>query len=412
MHPVRDSIDRPFPNRPFQCGLQIERRDVIGTLLRQRSRPLCVFASVTFVVGFVAYGSAQIDPKFTVPNLSVSQPASQPAPDGMEKRTKTGLPNAHGQVWQEYDIRAYSESLPNEDKPEEAIVDWILRETGTDAWFSEPAGMLNVSHNTIRVYHTPAIQRVVADIVNRFVHRDAGSYAYGFRLVTVQSPNWRSWAYHRLQPVPVQTPGVEAWLVAKEDAAIIFTELKKRHDFREYTSPNMLIQNSETRQLSRMHPVSYVKSVTSRSTGLATPLQTPTMGQVEQGFRLSISPLLSADERSVDAIIKAETNQVEQLISVPVNASTTKQRGISIQVPQTSSWHLHERFRWPVEKVLIIGCGVVTAPAPQRRLFAIPTASRVEALLFLEAKGKHAGTGHIAPNVAERGADRQYEGRY
>ena len=78
------------------------------------------------------------------------------------------LPNEHGQVWRRYDIRGYTSRVNGTDKPQQAIVDWILRETGRDVWFSEPLGFLSASRNTIRVYHTPAMQDTVSKIVERF----------------------------------------------------------------------------------------------------------------------------------------------------------------------------------------------------------------------------------------------------
>jgi hypothetical protein len=326
------------------------------------------------------------------------------------------LPNKHGQVWREYDIRAYTERETGAAKPEQAIVDWILRETGTEVWFSEPLGILSANSSKLRVYHTPGIQRVVASIVERFVHSDAGSYDFSIRMVTVQSPNWRSWAYHRLESVPAQTPGVEAWLVSKEDAAVLIAKLRKRPDFREHSSPNVLVPNARSHEIARMHPVAYVQSITSRSEVFGTTLRRPAMGQVEQGFKLRISPLLAADERTADAVLKVETRQVEKLTSIAVNLPTGGgPRTASIQVPQTSSWRLHERFRWPVDRVLLISCGVVAAPVPERPagqgflggLFS--RAPRVEALLFLEAKGKSAGT--IATPNTSRSAG-LYQGRY
>ena len=363
-----------------------------------------------------------------VPSLSTASRERGPVRVAANSRSTSpanpnaqSLPNAHGQVWRTYDIRPFTNTLVGEPRPEQTIVDWILRETGTEAWFSQPAGMLDANRNRLRVYHTPAIQRTVEDIVNRFVHGDSAGFVYGVRMVTVESPNWRSWAYQRLQSVPVQTPGVDAWLVAKEDAAVILTELRKRSDFREHSSPNMLIHNARTQEIRRMHPMAYVKSITSPPARFGTALQTPAMGQVEQGFLLNVSPLLSADGRTVDAIIKLETNQVEKLSSVPIIASApnvTSQNNVSIQVPQTSSWRLHERFRWPIDRVLLIGCGVVAAPTPQPgagRSFLgnlSGNASRVEALLFLEAKGEFAGTGTLTPSVASGNHAGRYRGRY
>jgi hypothetical protein len=46
------------------------------------------------------------------------------------------LPNEHGQVWREYDISPYTNSVEDSDRPQQAVIDWILRETGSDVWFS------------------------------------------------------------------------------------------------------------------------------------------------------------------------------------------------------------------------------------------------------------------------------------
>src|SRR5262245_14968406 len=42
------------------------------------------------------------------------------------------LPNDHGQIWREYDISPYTLRVRDVARPEQAIVDWILRETGTE----------------------------------------------------------------------------------------------------------------------------------------------------------------------------------------------------------------------------------------------------------------------------------------
>src|SRR5689334_23066391 len=52
------------------------------------------------------------------------------------------LPNDAGQVWREYDITPYTLRVTTTTRPEQAIVDWILRETGYEAWHSDPVGLL------------------------------------------------------------------------------------------------------------------------------------------------------------------------------------------------------------------------------------------------------------------------------
>src|SRR5207247_8699013 len=83
------------------------------------------------------------------------------------------LPQDHGQVWREYDIRPYTQRVTTTARPEQAIVDWILRETGYEAWHSDPVGLLSANHDVLRVYHTPEMQAVVADITDRFVNSAA-----------------------------------------------------------------------------------------------------------------------------------------------------------------------------------------------------------------------------------------------
>ena len=132
------------------------------------------------------------------------------------------LPNEQGQVWREYDISPYTARVTTTKRPEQAIVDWILRETGYEVWHTEPLGILSASPRTLRVYHTPQMQAVVADLVDRFVSSEAEARTFSLRIVTVDNPNWRVTAHRTLRPIPAQTPGVSAWLMSKEDAAVLF----------------------------------------------------------------------------------------------------------------------------------------------------------------------------------------------
>jgi hypothetical protein len=73
--------------------------------------------------------------------------AAMQAVDAPERQTiarvtkgSGALPNNFGQVWREYDISPYTLRVTTTNRPEQAIVDWILRETGYEAWHSEPLG--------------------------------------------------------------------------------------------------------------------------------------------------------------------------------------------------------------------------------------------------------------------------------
>lgn len=302
------------------------------------------------------------------------------------------LPNTAGQIWRNYDIRPFTSKFAAETKPERQIVDWILRETGTDLWFGEPLGILSATRDTLRVYHTPEIQQVVHDMINRFTDPSLNKLGLTFRLVTVGSPNWRSRAIPILQPVNIETPGIQAWLVSKENAAILLGELRKRTDFVEHQTPNMMITNGESRVLTRSQPISYARSIRRDPNGWLLPAAD--MGRFEEGYTLQISLLHAQDGAASEVVIKADVKQLEKLqpvnIDIPTPVGATQR--IQLQVPQISSWSLHERFRWPADQVLLLSCGVVASPGPEpNRMLGLPkildpSSPRADALLFIENK--------------------------
>ncbi len=47
------------------------------------------------------------------------------------RKPRPRRPNEAGQVWREYDITPYTARVTSTNRPEQAIIDWVLRETGT-----------------------------------------------------------------------------------------------------------------------------------------------------------------------------------------------------------------------------------------------------------------------------------------
>ncbi len=310
------------------------------------------------------------------------------------------LPNDHGQVWREYDIRPYTSRVTNTERPEQAVVDWILRETGTDVWFSEPLGILNANKNSLRVYHTPEMQRLVLDIVDRFVSSQAEAQAISIRLVNIGSPNWRTTAMSLLQPIDVKSAGIEAWIVSKENAAILLAQLRQRTDYREQNASSVPIPNGQSHTITRTTPRTFVRSVRMRPD--VWPGHELISGQLQEGYSLQISPLMSLDGNTIDAVIKCEVDQIEKLVSVNVNipVATGSAQRVQVQVPQVVSFRLHERFRWPANQVLMLGCGVVASPTQERMgplglpLPPLPMTGggRADALVMIESSGKASQT--------------------
>ncbi len=322
----------------------------------------------------------------------------QPATSAVPNRSggKDMLPNDHGQIWQEYDISVYTSKVAGVENPQQAIIDWILRETGTEVWFSQPLGLLSADSRTLSVYHTPEMQRIVADVVGRFVNGTQDPHVLGMRLVAVSSPSWRTNFLHRLRPIAVQSPGIDAWLISKEDAALMLAELRRRSDFREHSAPNLVFYSGQSQTIAQQRPCNYIRSYRTRPQENAWIGYDVERAQLQEGFTLQISPLLSQDERTIDVVLKCHIDQVEKLVPVSVDLPgfNGQVQRAEIQVPQLVSWRLHERFRWPTSQILLLSCGVVASPGPERpTTFGIPNpfargGGRADALLFVESRGK------------------------
>src|SRR5262245_24312824 len=301
------------------------------------------------------------------------------------------LPNDGGQVWREYDITPYTLRVTSTNRPEQAIVDWILRETGYEAWHSDPLGILSANGRTLRVYHTPQMQEIVSEIVDRFVSSEAATQAFGVRIITIGSPNWRNKMQHVLRPVSIQSQGIQAWLLSKEDAAMMTAELQKRNDFREHSSPHLLVQNGQSTIVSASRPRNYIKNVMLKPE--VWPGFQPEMGQIDEGFSLDLKPLLSLDGRTIDAVVKCNIDQVAKLNSVTIDVPTpaAPRQRTEIQVPQLESTRFAEKFHWPTEMVLVIGFGMVPTPTPPEptavKIPLISQGDHADLLLFVENRG-------------------------
>ena len=358
--------------------------------------------------------SSGFTPRAKPSTASVATPTAQPTstPPSLRKppqpqvaNSSTGagrlsgggqLPRGSGQEHRVYDLRPYTGYLTQHDRPHQAVVDWVVRETGTDVWHTEPFGFMSADRDELTVYHTNEMHQVIAGIVERFIAGDKDPQVMNLRVMTVGNPNWRSRAHALMQHVNVQSPGLQAWLLTKENAAIVLSLLRSRTDTREVQSVDLITHNGQTEELARTRGRNYVINIKPSPAGW--PPYEPETGEIQEGYRLELSPLLSVDGRTIDCVIKANIDQVDKFLHVELDLPLPNQQihRAKIDVPQMVSWRLHERFRWPSDMVLLLSCGVVASPdrsqtmMPLLNLSAITgtTAGRADALMFVEFRGK------------------------
>jgi hypothetical protein len=343
----------------------------------------------------------------TPPSLNARSAA---APAGRSAAGGGSLPQGNGQEHRVYDLRPYTGYLTSHDRPHQAVVDWVLRETGTDLWFTEPFGFLSADRDSLSVYHTPEVHNVVAGIVERFTAGDKDPQVLHLRVMTVGSPNWRSRTHMLMQHVSVNSAGLQAWLLTKENAAMVMALLRQRNDVREVQTVDLITHNGQAEKLASTRGRNYVQNIRQAPTGW--PPYEPQTGEVQEGYRLEISPLLSLDRRAIDCLIKVEIDQVDKLVPVDLDLPlpSGEMYRARIDVPQVVNWRLKERFRWPSDMVLLLSCGVVASP--ERSASPIPllnlnsitgtTAGRADALMFVEFRGRVNENLPSVPQVADR----------
>ncbi len=322
-------------------------------------------------------------------------PASVSASSGVQAQSGGvhGLPSSHGQVWREYDIRSYCLQVQSTKRPQAAVVDWILRETGYEVWHGEVPALLCASREKVLVFHTPAVQDVVGQVLERFLTNGAQPVGINFRLVVVSNPSWQAAWLHALTPVKVHSQGIRAWVLYREDVSLLVADLRRRPDYREHPAPQLSVPNGQTTVVSATRARPYTRHLAWRPESW--PGFTPETGFVDEGFTLEISPLLSSDRRQVDVVLRLEIWQVERLVplTLEIAGGPGQPARPRLEIPQRVQLSFHERFRWSPDQALLIDLGMVPVPIPVESatfsawLWPFATqAPRGNVLLFLEVR--------------------------
>ena len=317
------------------------------------------------------------------------------------------IPQDNGQIWREYDITPFTQGrkLPaGLTPPEQMLIDWILRKTGTARWHTAPFGILTADSEKLYVYHTKEVQLLVADIVDRFVCPQLWNEACTLRIVSTARPDWLNKGHSQLKPIPIATQGVQGWIVEKVMAQNLLQELGRRSDFKELLPPQSLIAHGIQHNVVAKKQRQYLRDVQSNPSALNGYAEDRVT--VDEGIGLSITPLAMLDGQHVAATIKLDVVQIERMFTTTVEiatASNPRQR-VQIESPQMSSFRLDEVVGFPKNKVLLLDLGTVplpsTADGDSRNVLeeiskGINPARRGNVLIFVECT-----SGSVVPAVS------------
>lgn len=299
----------------------------------------------------------------------------------------TALPAEGGQVLETYSIASFVEQAGV--GSERLVVDWVLQDTGYPAWHGSQLAALAADATTLTCFHVPEVQARVADVVNRFVGDAAAPHRFLVRVVGVGSPSWRGDVAAAMQPLPTTTPGVQAWMMPRESAALLLATLRGRADYREVPTGPVLAANGQPAVISGGRRRPYVRDV---ATGVpAAPGWQPMTSECDEGLSVEVQPLITTDGGAVEAVFRCRIDQIERMATVAVAVPAADRGQVNIEVPQSSSVRVGERFRWPASQALVVGLGIVPWPVPDPAKPGGPTllppaAMRMDVLVVVEPR--------------------------
>jgi len=294
------------------------------------------------------------------------------------------LPATSGQVWRTHSIAPFTAVAGR--GSQRHVVDWILQDTGYGVWHGDTVASLSADDATVRCFHQPAVQDRVADVVARFVAGASLPHRFAVRVVGVRDPGWRVAARGQLQPIPAATPGVQAWLASREDAAMLLATLRQRRDFSELPTGAVLAANGVPAVVSGGRSLPYLRDVAARPD--IWPGWQPLPAACDEGFAIDVQPLLSADGGAVDAVVRCRIDQVERMAPLPIGPSGVPGQPLRLEVPQIAAVRVGERLRWPATRVLVVGLGLVPWPVPAQNGGSPFTleAPRTDVVVFIEPR--------------------------
>ena len=331
---------------------------------------------VTFIRQVTGPNATTSPPPATIPGDTASRRGTRPVPTGtldpklgtrIANISRPNIPQGHDQIWRVYDITPYTKGsqFPPDSKPEQTIVNWIIKRTGTQTWHSSPFSILSADSEKLYVYHTEEVQMDVADIVDRFVNPETVNEMYSIRVIKLSKPDWVTKNHQYLKPLRVASPGVEGWELDKAGARALLQEVGRRTDFQDIVAPQFLIPNGVLHQVAPKRQRTYLRDVQPNAAALNGYAEDRVT--MNEGFAVSFVTLSRLDGQFADSAIKVDIVQIEKMIPIMLEiptAANPRQR-VELEKPQVSTFRLDEMINWRKDKILLLDLGMVPIPPQQ-----------------------------------------------
>jgi hypothetical protein len=316
------------------------------------------------------------------------EPENEAAADNEPPPNLSGEP---GQSWKRYDINRYTGLAQNQSSPQTAIIEWIFRRTGTSPWHGDKIAVLSASRAQVRAFHDAATLKMVDEVVERFTNAVSDFLSIRVRVVAAVDPRWRYAVYTRLTPVGSGPQGQEIWTLKMDDAAFVLAQMQLHQGFKLLVNQKYEMINGQTLKVETTMARSFAGGMQRESAaGLG---YQPKAEQLDEGFTLRLSPLLTFDGDALDAAIELTANTVRTLHRTRISApSQIGAAELVIDVPEVSETRLNQTVKdWPLGQTLLVSGGIQPGILQDKNGFlnlripgTVPTST--ELLIFLEAE--------------------------
>ncbi|MBQ6157824.1 MAG: hypothetical protein IJJ20_02300 [Thermoguttaceae bacterium] len=281
----------------------------------------------------------------------------------LAERSLAALPSEAGQFWMVYDLTPYTSLYPNLPNPEQAIVSWILQDTGKDFWFKEPFGVISADKNKLYVYHTAAVQQYISNVLDRFMDTEKKNIVFQIQIFLLDTPDWRTKTASMLHPYPVSRQEISGWILAKADVPAFLQAISKRSDYTELNASRSDVPNTELFgwvlpaqertyvrdiQVAASSPQGYVSDV----------------HKIDEGYRFEATPLVSTNGEQAEILFSCSSTVVGQTLPVPLKIPTASapRQILNAETPQIAHTELTDKVSFPLDQAFLLDLGMIPMP--------------------------------------------------
>jgi hypothetical protein len=302
--------------------------------------------------------TAALDPDTSRPTTADDPDPTAPAAAPESDEPPAGFPSETGFQWRPFDISRYTGLDHSQSNPQNAILEWIFRRTGTAPWHGDKVAVLSASRSRIKAYNDSKYLEQASEVIERFTNAVSDFLTIRVRYVAAVDTRWRYAVYSRLTPVGSGPQGQQIWTLKVEDAAFVLAQMQVYQGFRLLTDQKVEMVNGQTLTVKTSEPRGYTGGM-QRDSAVGLGYQ-PKAEQLEEGVTLRLSPLLTFDGDAIDAAIDLTANTVKSLHRTRVIAP--REIGpaeITLDVPEVTESRLNQTVKgWPIGQTLLISGGI------------------------------------------------------